>query len=246
VQNVAVQSGYFLHAGSLVKASLFFDLPASLAAFKAHFSPEVAPWEWLKVIGQALNSVELPPAMEGFLPGHPGVHVSGRVYLHPSVKLPAFATLIGPAWIGPNVDIRPGAYVRGNVIVGQGSVLGNSCEYKNCLLMDQVETMHFNYVGDSILGNGAHLGAGVICSNLRLDRQPITVQLPDGLVETGLRKFGAILGDKVEVGSNVVLNPGAVLGKRALVAPAIAFTGYLPAATIARARTQISFVERRD
>ena len=229
-----------------MKASLFFDLPASLSAFSAHFSPDVAPWEWLKAIGQALDSVELPPAMEGPLPGHPGVQVSGQVYLHPTVTLPAFATLIGPAWIGPKVDIRPGAYVRGNVIVGEGSVLGNSCEYKNCLLMDHVETMHFNYVGDSILGNGAHLGAGAICSNLRLDRKPVIVQLPDGPVDTGIRKFGAILGDRVEVGCNVVLNPGAVLGKRSLVAPAIAFTGYLPAATIARARTQISFVERRD
>lgn len=232
--------------GSPVKASSFFAIPDSLAAFRAHFPAEVAPWEWLKTIGPALEAADLPPAMDGPLPGRPHVLVTGRVYLHPTVKFFGPAVLIGPAWIGPNVEIRPGAYVRGNVIVGSGSVLGNSCEYKNCLLMDNVETMHFNYVGDSILGNGAHLGAGVICSNLRLDRKPITLTLPDGVVDTGLRKFGAILGDKAEVGSNVVLNPGALLGKRSLVAPAIAFTGYLPEATIARARTTVSFVERRD
>ena len=135
---------------------------------------------------------------------------------------------------------------RGNVIVGEGCVLGNSCEYKNCLLLDGVQTPHFNYVGDSILGNGAHLGAGVICSNLRLDQGEVTVKLPSGTVGTGLQKFGAILGDKAEVGCNAVLNPGTLLGPRALVMPCTAFGGYLPAGMIARIRQPITTLARRD
>jgi NDP-sugar pyrophosphorylase family protein len=136
--------------------------------------------------------------------------------------------------------------IRGNVIVGAKSVLGNACEYKNCLLMDRVETPHYNYVGDSILGSHSHLGAGAICSNLRLDRQPVTVRGPDVTWDTGLRKFGAILGEQAEVGCNAVLNPGAVLGKRALVMPAMAFGGVLPANQIAKGRSTFSFIPRKD
>ena len=132
------------------------------------------------------------------------------------------------------------------VIVGAGAVLGNACEFKHCLLLDGVQAPHFNYVGDSILGERAHLGAGVICSNLRLDQQEVTVRLPEGVVATGLRKFGAVLGDEAEVGCNAVLNPGTILGKRALVMPATAFGGYLPAATIARTRGVLQTFPRRD
>jgi NDP-sugar pyrophosphorylase family protein len=176
----------------------------------------------------------------------PGVHVEGSVWLGEGVRLPPYATLIGPAWIGPGTEIRPGAYVRGNVMVGAGAVLGNACEFKHCLLLDGVQAPHFNYVGDSILGERAHLGAGVICSNLRLDQQEVTVRLPEGVVSTGLRKFGAVLGDEAEVGCNAVLNPGTILGKRALVMPATAFGGYLPAATIARTRGVLQTFPRRD
>lgn len=174
------------------------------------------------------------------------MHLEGRVWIHPSVKLPPFATIIGPAYIGAKTEIRPGAYIRGNVIAGEGCVLGNSSEFKNCLLLDNVQAPHFNYVGDSILGNGAHLGAGVICSNLRLDQGKVIVRLPAVEVDTGLRKLGAILGDKAEVGCNSVLNPGTLLGPRALIAPCTSFGGYLPANTIARARQTIATVPRRD
>ena len=168
------------------------------------------------------------------------------MWLHPSVKLPAYATLIGPAWIGANTEIRPGAFIRGNVIVGEGCVLGNACEFKNCLLMDRVQVPHFSYVGDSLLGNGAHLAAGVVCSNLRLDQKPVVVRTVDAVHETGLRKFGAVIGDGAEVGCNAVLNPGTLLGPRSLVMPTVAFGGYLPAATIAHSRPQIKFIPRRD
>lgn len=228
-----------------MKASEYFTLPASLALFARHFREDVPPWEWLKQIGFALSSISAPP-MPMAKPSTGGVHVEGQVWLHPSVKLPPYATLIGPAWIGARTEIRPGAFIRGNVIVGENGVLGNACEFKNCLLMDNVQVPHFTYVGDSVLGNGAHFGAGVVCSNLRLDQQPIVVRIDDRVYETGLRKFGAIVGDRAEVGCNAVLNPGTLLGKRALVTPAIAVGGNIPANTIAHARPAIKFIPRRD
>jgi NDP-sugar pyrophosphorylase family protein len=226
-----------------VQASDFFALPPSLASFAPHFRAEAAPWDWLRELDAALAA---QPFGEFLAAPPPGVHVSGAVYLHPSVRLPHMATIIGPAWIGPGTEIRPGAFIRGRVIVGAGCVLGNACEFKHCLLLDGVQVPHFNYVGDSILGNRAHLGAGAILSNLRLDRQPVAVRLPEGVVETGLRKFGAILGDEAEVGCNAVLNPGAILGKRALVMPTVAFSGYLPPNMIAKARTAVTLLPRRD
>ena len=226
-----------------MRAADFFALPSSLMGFASFFRAEQAPWEWLRAIGPALAALPPVERREG-LP--PGVHVEGAVFIDPSVKLPAYATLIGPAWIGAGTEIRPGAYVRGNVIVGAGCVLGNACEFKNCLLMDGVQVPHFSYVGDSILGNRAHLGAGVILSNLRLDQQPVVLRLPDRTVETGLRKFGAILGDAAEVGCNAVLQPGTRLGPRAVVMPTLAFGGYLPGATIAKHRVAITTLPRRD
>ncbi len=226
-----------------MKASDFFSLPASLVRFAPFFPADIAPWLWLKKIGPALEAAEFGT---GDLKIPPGVHLEGRVWIHPAVKLPAYATIIGPAYIGAKTEIRPGAFIRGNVIVGEGCVLGNASEFKNCLLLDKVQAPHYNYVGDSILGNGAHLGAGAICSNLRLDQGEVTVKLPTGVVGSGLRKFGAILGDKAEVGCNAVLNPGTLLGPRALVMPSMAFGGYLPPATIARTRQVVTTIPRRD
>ncbi len=228
---------------AIVKASEFFQLPVSLQSFAASFLPDAAPWEWLRAIGPALKAYSFP-ASPPVVP--PGVALEGQVYIHPSVRLPASATIIGPAWIGEGTEIRPGAFIRGNVIIGARCVIGNSCEFKNALLLDGVQVPHFSYVGDSVLGNGAHLGAGVILSNLRLDQKPISVRLPDSVADTGLRKFGAILGDNAEVGCNAVLQPGTIMGKRALVMPTVAFGGYLPPATIARVRETIITQPRRD
>lgn len=225
-----------------MQASHFFSLPTSLSRFAAHFPADVPPWQWLKQIGPALAACEEPPSAPDF--AH--VIVRGPAWIHPSVTFVGAATLIGPVWIGANTEVRPGAYVRGNVIVGEGAVLGNSCEFKNCLLMDRVQVPHFSYVGDSILGNGAHLGAGVICSNLRLDQQAISVHAEGQIHHTGLRKLGAILGDQAEVGCNAVLQPGAILGPRALVMPLTAFAGYLPAAQLAYQRQRLSTLPRRD
>jgi len=208
-----------------MKASDYFTFPQSLAPFAAFFPGDVAPWEWLKSIGTALKSWPFEPLATAV---PPGVHISGDVYIHPTVKLPPTATIVGPAWIGANTELRPGVFIRGQVIVGEGCVLGNSCEFKNALLMDRAEVPHFNYVGDTIVGNCGHLAAGVICSNLRLDRKNIRLRLADGTrVDTGLRKFGAIVGDAAEVGCNAVLQPGTILGRRALVHPVMAFGGIL-------------------
>ena len=225
-----------------LKAADFFSLPPSLAAFAAFFSPDIPPWEWLKQIGPALAAFRFD-SQQPVLPA--GVHAEGPLWIHPTVRLPAYATLIGPAYIGANTEIRPGAFLRGNVIVGERCVLGNACEYKNALLMDHVATPHYNYVGDSILGNKAHLGAGAICSNYRLDHREVSVRIGEEVHPTGLRKFGAILGDGAEVGCNAVLNPGTLLGPRALVAPAIAFGGYLPPGHIGRPRYTVFAEPRR-
>ncbi len=226
-----------------MKAADFFSWPDSLAGFANFFRGDVAPWEWVKAIGPALAAFREPvPAR--VLPA--GVYTEGMVWLHPTVKLPPHATLIGPIYIGANTEIRPGAFLRGNVIVGAGAVLGNACEFKNCLLLDAAQVPHFSYVGDSILGNRAHFGAGVICSNLRLDQQPVTVRGAGEIYETGLRKLGAIVGDEAEVGCNAVLNPGTVLGPRSLIMPTIAFSGYLPPSMIAKTRQTVTLLERRD
>jgi NDP-sugar pyrophosphorylase family protein len=226
-----------------MKASDFFALPTSLQPFVVQFSADAPPWDWVARIGRALAELSgAKPATN--VPA--SVHVEGQVWLHPTVKLSGQATLIGPAWIGAETEIRPGAYIRGNVIVGERCVLGNSCEFKNCLLMDEVQVPHFSYVGDSILGNRSHLGAGAICSNLRLDRQPVVIRTSDATYETGLRKFGAVLGDDAEVGCNAVLQPGTLLGKRALIHPLTAFGGYLPPATIAGSRHSLTALPRRD
>lgn len=224
-----------------MKASDLFDWPESIP-FGDYFDPGAHPWEWLPRIKEALEAFNFDMAR-----GHndlpPAVDVKGPVFIHPTVTLPAFCTIHGPAWIGPNVEIRPGTYIRGNVIVGSGTVLGNSCEYKNCLLMEQVETPHYNYVGDSILGNKAHLGAGVICANLRLARDEVIIRIEGERYHTGLRKVGAFLGDGAEAGCNSVLQPGSILGRRAAVI-SMPFTGYLPAGKLAIPETKMRVLPR--
>ena len=140
-----------------MKASSLFSLPDTLP-FHDFFKPDMPPWAWVAAIQSALSAFDFsqskPP---DDLP--PGVHIEGNVHIEHGVKFPAFAQIEGPVWIGQDTKICPGAYIRSNVIIGKNCVIGNSCEYKNSLLMDKVQTPHYNYVGDSILGNGVHLGA---------------------------------------------------------------------------------------
>ncbi|HKK18282.1 MAG TPA: hypothetical protein VJ952_06325, partial [Opitutales bacterium] len=146
--------------GAMLTASDLFEFPESLP-FASVFKPELKPWEWVPLIKQALAGLDA----EDFQYAEdipPGCAIEGQVYLHPSVKLPPFCSISGPAYIAEGCEIRPGAFIRGNVIAGKNCLLGNSCEFKNCLLLDGVQVPHFSYVGDSVLGNKAHLGAGVI------------------------------------------------------------------------------------
>lgn len=138
------------------------------------------------------------------------------------------ALIKGPAIIGYNCEIRHCAYIRGNVIIGNNVVVGNSTELKNSILFNKVQVPHYNYVSDSILGYKAHLGAGAITSNLKSNDTLVKVKCGDDIIETGLRKFGAILGDSAEVGCNAVLNPGTILGKHCIVYPLSSVRGYVP------------------
>lgn len=226
----------------MLTASTLFDFPKSLP-FADFFHPEAAPWEWLPQINKALAAFDWSQAQ---LPAKipTGVSLEGQVHIDPSVKLPAYASIEGPVWIGAGTEIRPGAYIRGNVIVGEGCVLGNSCEYKNCLLLNAVQTPHYNYVGDSILGNKAHLGAGAILANLRLDQKPIRVKTPEGTIDTGLRKIGGLLGDGAEALCNAVIQPGSILGRESVVMSGMTFSGHLEPQSIAFAKQETRVIRR--
>ncbi len=149
------------------------------------------------------------------------------------------AWITGPCVIGHKTEVRHCAFIRGNAIVGNNCVVGNSVELKNVILFDNVQTPHYNYVGDSILGYKSHMGAGSITSNVKSDKTPVVVKAPDEQLETGRKKFGAVLGDFVEVGCNSVLNPGTVLGRGVSVYPTSCVRGVVPANHIWKDREHI-------
>jgi len=151
----------------------------------------------------------------------------------------------GPAIIGKDCQVRHNAYLREDVIIGDGCVVGNSCEFKNALLFNNAQVPHFSYVGDSILGYKAHLGAGVKISNLKLTPGNISVEWEQKDIDTGLRKFGAMIGDRAEVGCNAVLNPGTVIGRDALIYPNTNWRGVLAAKQIAKNRAQVEIAPRK-
>ncbi len=154
------------------------------------------------------------------------------VWVHKSATIAPTADVNGPAIIGPKSEIRHCAYIRGSAIIGEGCVIGNSCEVKNAVIFDKSQVPHFNYVGDSILGFHAHMGAGSIVSNLKSDGKNVTIRVGDVKIPTNLRKFGAIIGDNVEVGCNSVLNPGTVVGKNSNIYPLARVRGLVPEQSI--------------
>ena len=200
-------------------------------------------WEALKQIASYLQ-FRLKPGVLGDLIGKP--FISNHVFVGHGTVVEQGAVLKGPAWIGENCQIRSGCYVRENVVVGNGVVMGNSCEFKNSIIFDEAQVPHFNYVGDSILGFKAHLGAGVILSNVKLDHREISVSVADGTIATGLTKFGAIVGDRTEIGCNAVINPGSVLGRDCIIYPGVNFRGVLPSGSVAKLRQEIQILTRRD
>lgn len=173
-----------------------------------------------------------------------GAFIGEDVFIDEGTSIEPGAVIKGPAWIGKNCMIRAGCYIRENVIVGNACVLGNSCEFKNCVIFDHCEVPHYNYVGDSVLGYKAHLGAGVILSNVRLDRGEVTVSDAKKAIPTGLRKFGAVIGDHAEIGCNSVINPGSLIGRRSIIYPLTSFGGILPNDSILKTRQQHLVVKR--
>ncbi len=200
-------------------------------------------WDALTQIASYLQ-FRLKPAVLGQLIGKP--FISNNVFIGAGTVVEQGAVLKGPAWIGENCQVRSGCYVRENVVVGDGVVLGNSCEFKNCIICDEAQVPHFNYVGDSILGYRAHLGAGVILSNVRLDHREISVTAAEATIPTGLTKFGAIVGDRSEIGCNAVINPGVVIGRDCIIYPHVNFRGVLPRGSIVKLRQNLVTLNRHD
>ena len=197
--------------------------------FKNLFSRFTHPWEIIPGLKAFIESV-IREGLDGY------ERLFDNVLVGKNVKISDSAHIDGPAIIGSGSEIRHGAFIRGSVILGAGCVVGNSSEVKNSVMMDGAQAPHFNYVGDSILGKMAHLGAGAICSNLRSDGK--TVRIKDGLgdiIETNLRKLGAILGDGVEIGCGAVLCPGTIVGKSSTVYPLTVTRGVYPKDSIIKA-----------
>ena len=200
------------------------------------FSMHEYPWEMLSQIKSLIANL-LETGIEGFTEYKPGVLV-GR-----EVRIAENATIEPPAILGHGTEIRPGAYIRGNVITGENCVLGNASEFKNCILLDKVQTPHYNYVGDSILGNKAHMGAGSVCSNLKSDGKNVVIHGQTD-IETGVRKIGAFLADGADIGCGCVLNPGTVIGRNTSVYPLTALRGVYPENAIVKSQNVI--VQRRE
>jgi NDP-sugar pyrophosphorylase family protein len=207
----------------------FLDLTQTEHA--ALFEGVTQTWEVLPKLAAYLATT-IRPENRGRVIGSP--FIGERVFIGEGTVIEPGAYIKGPAWIGAGCEIRHGAYIRENVIVGAGSIVGNSSEIKNSILFAKCQVPHFNYVGDSILGARVHLAAGVIVSNLKLNGTTIEVRAGGDVVNTGLRKFGALIGDEVEVGCQAVLNPGSVLGRRALIYPGVCWRGVLKAGSIAK------------
>jgi UDP-N-acetylglucosamine diphosphorylase / glucose-1-phosphate thymidylyltransferase / UDP-N-acetylgalactosamine diphosphorylase / glucosamine-1-phosphate N-acetyltransferase / galactosamine-1-phosphate N-acetyltransferase len=200
------------------------------------------PWDALKKIESYL-AAHLQPALHNRCEGR--AFIGEEVFIGKDTVVEDGAMIKGPTIIGCNCRIRHNAYIRENVIIGNDCVVGNSTELKNSFLFNQAQAPHYNYVGDSILGHKAHLGAGVKISNYKLFPGNIEVELDGVPFDTGLRKFGALLGDGAEVGCNAVLNPGSILGRGAVVYPNVFWRGILPANMIAKNKAGIDVAVKR-
>ncbi|NLK39640.1 MAG: UDP-N-acetylglucosamine pyrophosphorylase [Clostridiales bacterium] len=202
------------------KTSGLFDLSKTSAA--KLFETALYPWEVLGSIADFIRHLgeKLDPELYD--------KVGDCIYIAKDASVAQSASIKGPCIIESGAEIRHCAYIRGSALIGAGAVVGNSCEIKNALLFNRVQIPHFNYVGDSILGFAAHMGAGAITSNVKSDKSNICINTPDGKITTGLRKFGAILGDFVEVGCNSVLNPGSIIGRHTIIYPLSRVRGIVP------------------
>ena len=215
-----------------LKISELLDLNETIAA--VFFEGCTYPWEVLAKIKDGIRKLGATLSEEEY-------DKRGEdVWIAKSAKVAPTASIDGPAIIGRDAQIRHGAFIRGSAVVGEGAVVGNSTELKNVILFNKVQVPHYNYVGDSILGYKAHMGAGSITSNVKSDKTPVTVNTGEEKLATGLKKFGAILGDHVEVGCNSVLNPGSVIGRNTNIYPLSMVRGYVPAGSIYKKAGEVS------
>lgn len=194
------------------------------------------PWEALPLIHDYIIAAGAGLSKERF------EEIGEHIWAAKSAKIAPTASITGPCIIDEEAEIRHCAFIRGNVIIGKRAVVGNSTELKNVILFDKVQVPHYNYVGDSVLGEGAHMGAGSITSNVKSDKKPVVVHIrgsqPDE-IETGMKKFGAMLGDYAEIGCGSVLNPGTVIGAHANVYPLSSVRGAVPAASVYKSAAEI-------
>ena len=224
----------------MFKPADLFDL--SQTEHAALFEGCEYAWEALKKIKDYVKT-NVRPALKNRCEGT--AYIGEQVFIGVGTVVEDGAMIKGPATIGRNCQIRHNAYLREDVIVGDNCVVGNSCELKNVFMFNHCQVPHFNYVGDSILGHKTHLGAGVKVSNIKLDRTNVTVEMDGKPFDTGLRKFGALLGDGSEIGCNAVLNPGSILGRGAIIYPNVNWRGILPANVIAKNKAPQEIVVRR-
>ena len=192
------------------------------------------PWEALPKISAFIKELGVK------LPKDEYDEVSENVWIAKSAKVAPTANVNGPAIIGRDAEVRHCAFIRGNAIVGEGAVVGNSTELKNVVLFNKVQVPHYNYVGDSVLGYKSHMGAGSITSNVKSDKTLVVVKSSEENIETGLKKFGAMLGDEVEVGCNSVLNPGTVIGRHTNIYPTSMVRGFIPANSIYKKQGEVA------
>lgn len=199
--------------------ALYKDLNQTLA--KEVLENKTYPWEVLPLIHDMILEIGKTLSTEEY------DQVAEDIWIAKSAKVAPTALIQGPAIIGKNTEVRHCAFIRGNALVGDGAVVGNSTELKNVILFNKVQVPHYNYVGDSILGCGAHMGAGSITSNVKSDKTLVVIKVEEEKIETGIKKVGAMLGDYVEVGCGSVLNPGTVIGAHANIYPLSMTRGYI-------------------
>ena len=197
------------------------------------------PWEALDKIHDTILEIGATLSLDEY------DHPAEDVWIAKDAKVYPTASITGPCIIGKGTEVRAGAFIRGNVLVGDGAVVGNSTELKNVILFDKVQVPHYNYIGDSILGFKAHMGAQALTSNVRSDKQLVVIKNEGELVETGLKKVGAFLGSRVEVGCSTVLNPGTIIGQDTNVYPESSVRGVIPANSIYKSKYFVEIVTKK-
>lgn len=207
-----------------LKIKNLYDLNQTIAG--KLFEAAEYPWQVLPLIGDFIKKLGASLDKSEY------DEVAENVWIAKSAKVAPTAYINGPCIIGKNAEIRHCAFIRGNAIVGEGAVVGNSTELKNVVLFNKVQVPHYNYVGDSVLGYKSHMGAGSITSNVKSDKALVKVRCDGEVIETGLKKFGAMIGDNVEVGCGSVLNPGTVVGRESNIYPLSSVRGYVEAGSI--------------